>query len=168
MKMAKEWMYYLQFFWDHQFKNKIMKFNWGHKILIVYLIFVGGILLLAFKSSQQKFDLVQQDYYGAELKFQEVINASKHATDLGADLGVVVRGSFLYITLPPILQKSETIGEVQLYCIADENGDMKKHFKSMNGVFELELLTTMKGNYIVKLTVQNKGVDYYFEKKIML
>ena len=40
MKMAKEWMYYLQFFWDHQFKNKIMKFNWGHKILIVYLILV--------------------------------------------------------------------------------------------------------------------------------
>ena len=49
-----------------------------------------------------------------------------------------------------------------------ENGDMKKHFKSMNGEFDLELLTTMKGNYIVKLTVQNKGVDYYFEKKIML
>jgi hypothetical protein len=88
--------------------------------------------------------------------------------DLGADLGVVVQGSFLYITLPPILQKSETIGEVQLYCIADENGDMKKYFKSMNGEFDLELLTTMKGNYIVKLTVQNKGVDYYFEKKIML
>jgi hypothetical protein len=45
---------------------------------------------------------------------------------------------------------------------------MKKYFKSMNGEFDLELLTTMKGNYIVKLTVQNKGVDYYFEKKIML
>ena len=145
-----------------------MKFNWGHKILIVYLVFVGGILLLVFKSSQQKFDLVQQDYYGAELKYQEVINATKHASELGIDLGLVVRGSFLHITLPPIFQQSETKGEVHLYCIADEKGDLKKNFKSNNGEFDLELLTTMKGNYIVKLTVQNKGVDYFFEKKIML
>ena len=145
-----------------------MKFNWGHKILIVYLVFVGGILLLVFKSSQQKFDLVQQDYYGAELKYQEVINATKHASELGIDLGLVVRGSFLHITLPPIFQQSETKGEVHLYCIADEKGDLKKKFKSNNGEFDLELLTTMKGNYTLKLTVQNKGVDYYFEKKIML
>ena len=145
-----------------------MKFNWGHKILILYLVFVGGILLLVFKSSQQKFDLVQQDYYGAELKYQEVINATKHASELGIDLGLVVRGSFLHITLPPIFQQSETKGEVHLYCIADEKGDLKKNFKSNNREFDLELLTTMKGNYIVKLTVQNKGVDYFFEKKIML
>ena len=142
-----------------------MKFNWGHKILIVYLVFVGGILLLVFKSSQQKFDLVQQDYYGAELKYQEVINATKHASELGIDLGLVVRGSFLHITLPPIFQQSETKGEVHLYCIADEKGDLKKKFKSNNGEFDLELLTTMKGNYTLKLTVQNRGVDYYFEKK---
>jgi len=145
-----------------------MKFNWGHKILIVYLVFVGGILLLVFKSSQQKFDLVQQDYYGAELKYQEVINATKRASELGIDLGLVVRGSFLHITLPPILQQSETKGEVHLYCIADEKGDLKKKFKSNNGEFDLELLTTMKGNYTLKLTVQNRGVDYYFEKKILL
>ena len=145
-----------------------MKFNWGHKILILYLVFVGGILLLVFKSSQQKFDLVQQDYYGAELKYQEVINATKHASELGIDLGLVVRGSFLHITLPPIFQQSETKGEVHLYCIADEKGDLKKNFKSNNGEFDLELLTTMKGNYTLKLTVQNRGVDYYFEKKILL
>jgi hypothetical protein len=145
-----------------------MKFNWGHKILIVYLVFVGGILLLVFKSSQQKFDLVQKDYYGAELKYQEVINATKRASELGIDLGLVVRGSFLHITLPPIFQQSETKGEVHLYCIADEKGDLKKKFKSNNGEFDLELLATMKGNYTLKLTVQNRGVDYYFEKKILL
>ena len=145
-----------------------MKLNWGHKILVVYLIFVGGILFLAIKSSQQKFDLVHQDYYGAELKYQEVINATRHASELGADLGVLVRGSYLHITLPPTFQKSETQGEAHLYCIADEKGDMTKQIKSNNGELVLELLTRMKGNYTLKLTIQNKGVDYYFEKKIML
>ena len=90
------------------------------------------------------------------------------ATELGVELNTAVRGSFLHIILPPIFQKSETIGEVKLYCIADEKGDMTKQIKSMNGEFALEMLTTMKGNYTLKLTIQNKGVDYYFEKKIML
>jgi hypothetical protein len=87
---------------------------------------------------------------------------------LGVELNTVVRGSFLHITLPPIFKKSETIGEVQLYCIADEKRDMTKQIKSNNGELVLALLTKMKGNYIVKLTIQNNGVDYYFEKKIML
>ena len=145
-----------------------MKMNWGHKILIVYLIFVGSILMLALKSSKQKFDLVEKDYYGAELKYQDVINAKRHTTELGADLNTELRGSFLYITLPASLQKSETVGEVHLYCTADEQGDMKKHITSFNGKFSLKLLSTMKGNYTLKLTIQQKGIDYYFEKKIML
>lgn len=145
-----------------------MKLNWGHKILMAYLIFVGGILLLAFKSSQQKFDLVQQDYYGAELKYQEVINATKNANELGANLNAELRGGYLHITLPAGLQKMEAIGELQLYCIADEKGDLKKQIRTTNGAFDLELLSTMKGNYTLKLKVQQKGVNYYFEKKIML
>lgn len=145
-----------------------MKMNWGYKILIVYLIFVGGILLLAYKSSQQNFDLVQKDYYGAELKYQDVINATKNASELGSDFNTDFRGNFLHITLPASLQNSETSGEVQLYCIADEKGDMKKKVTSLNGQFDLELLTTMKGNYTLKLSVQQKGKSYYFEKKIML
>ena len=145
-----------------------MKLNWGHKILMAYLIFVGGILLLAFKSSQQKFDLVQQDYYGAELKYQEVINATKNANELGANLNAEFRGGYLHITLPAGLQKMEAIGELQLYCIADEKGDLKKQIRTTNGAFDLELLSTMKGNYTLKLKVQQKGVNYYFEKKIML
>jgi hypothetical protein len=87
---------------------------------------------------------------------------------LGADLGVLVRGSYLQITLPPTFQKSETNGVAHLYCIADEKGDMTKQIKSNNGELVLAILKTMKGNYTLKLTVQNKGVDYYFEKKIML
>ena len=70
-----------------------MKLNWGHGIIIVYVIFVGGILLLSFKSAQQKFDLVQTDYYGAELKYQEVIEASKRAKAIGGELQLVKKGN---------------------------------------------------------------------------
>ena len=145
-----------------------MKLNWGHGIIIVYVIFVGGILLLSFKSAQQKFDLVQEDYYGAELKYQEVIEASKRAKAIGGELQLVKKGNYLDVTLPPQLQNSNSKVTIQMYCIADEKGDLKIEFISPNGIFNIELLAAMKGNYTLKLTVENNGTDYYFEKKIML
>ena len=55
-----------------------------------------------------------------------------------------------------------------MYCIADEKGDMKKEKLVQKGVFDIELLSSMKGNYTLKLSVDNNGVNYYFEKKLML
>ena len=47
-------------------------------------------------------------------------------------------------------------------------GDMKKEKLVQKGVFDIELLSSMKGNYTLKLSVDNNGVNYYFEKKLML
>ena len=145
-----------------------MKFNWGHSIIIVYVLFVGGILLLAYKSSQQKFDLVQSDYYGAELKYQKVIDATQRASNLLEALQVEAKGSLLHVTLPKNLQISSSKVSIEMYCIADEKGDMKKEILVQNGVFDIELLSSMKGNYTLKLSVDNNGVSYYFEKKLIL
>ena len=145
-----------------------MKLNWGHSIIIVYVLFVGGILLLAYNSSQQKFDLVQTDYYGAELKYQKVIDATQRANNLAEALQVEANGSLLHVTLPKNLQMSASKVSLEMYCIADEKGDMKKEKIVQNGVFDIELLSSMKGNYTLKLSVDNNGVNYYFEKKLML
>ena len=145
-----------------------MKINWGHSIIIVYVLFVGGILLLAYKSSQQKFDLVQRDYYGAELKYQEVIDATQRAVNLGEALQVERNGPLLHVILPKNLQTNTSKVSVEMYCISNEKGDIKKEMQIGNGVFDIELLSTMKGNYTLKLLVYNNGVNYYFEKKLML
>ena len=145
-----------------------MKFNWGHSIIIVYVLFVGGILLLAYKSSQQKFDLVQSDYYGAELKYQKVIDATQRASNLAEALQVETKGSLLHITLPKNLQMNSSKVAIEMYCIADEKGDMKKEILVQKGVFDIELLSSMKGNYTLKLLVEQNELTYYFEKKLIL
>jgi hypothetical protein len=134
----------------------------------VYVLFVGGILLLAYNSSQQKFDLVQTDYYGAELKYQKVIDATQRANNLAEALQVEANGSLLHVTLPKNLQMNASKVSLEMYCIADEKGDVKKEKIVQNGVFDIELLSSMKGNYTLKLSVENNGVNYYFEKKLML
>ena len=145
-----------------------MKINWGHSIIIVYAIFVGGILLLALRSSQQKFDLVKSEYYGAELKYQEVIDATQRASNLAEALQVERKGTLLHVILPKSLQMNISKVAIEMYCIADEQGDMKKEALVENGVFDIELHSTMKGNYTLKLLVEQNELTYYFEKKLIL
>ena len=145
-----------------------MKINWGHKILIVYGLFVIGILTLAYKSSQQKFDLVQEDYYGAELKYQSVIEATKRANDSGGELTITQANGKLYIQLPALFDKEQMDAEAHLYCVADAKNDRVKKIKINNGRFEMELLSTNKGNYTLKLSLENKGLAYYFEQKVKI
>jgi hypothetical protein len=146
----------------------IMKINWGHKILIVYLLFVGGIGFLAIISSQQKFDLVLKDYYGAELKYQEVIDASARAKQLTGGIKLLVNNKTLIIQFPETFKDKEVIGVAHLYFAADQNKDFTQNINGANAKVSIPLLQNMKGNYTLKLDLVKEGVSYYYEQKIFL
>lgn len=143
-----------------------MKINWGYKIFIGYSLFVLGILFLGFKASQQKFDLVQKDYYGAELKYQNVIDATRNANALGGELIAIMKEGKLNVQLPASFNGIVAKGTAHLYFPADAQRDILKQFATDNGHFQMELFSQMQGNYILKIEVEKQGVPYYYEKKI--
>lgn len=143
-----------------------MKFNWGHKIVVVFGIFVIGILFLVYKSSQQKMDLVQKNYYADELKYQEVIDASKNAKEIGGSLNVIRKGGHLLVSLPAAFHSSAVKGVAHLYYAADETRDISKSFVTSNGEFEMDLMTMMNGYYTLKLTIELNEKQYYYEQKL--
>ena len=143
-----------------------MKLNWGYKILIGYSLFVIGILFLGYKSTQLNFDLVEKDYYGKELKYQNVIDASGRATALGGILVTNIQEGKLIIQFPDSLKGLTVKGVAYLYYPADAQKDLKKEFTTDKGLVEMELLTKTKGNYTLKLDIEKQGQKYYFEQKI--
>jgi len=143
-----------------------MKFNWGHKIVLVFGVFVIGILFLVYKSSQQKMDLVQRDYYADELKYQDVINASKNAKEIGGNLNIIRKGGHLLISLPASFHNASVKGVAHLYFAADEKRDISKSFETSTGEFEMELMTMMNGYYTLKLDIDLNGKQYYYEQKL--
>ena len=56
--------------------------DFGGKIIILYLSFVGLILTLVFMSYGQKVELVSADYYAQEINFQQKINATNNEKSL--------------------------------------------------------------------------------------
>ena len=145
-----------------------MKLSWGYKIMLVYLFFVAGIVFLAIKSSMQKFELVQPDYYADELKYQSVIDATVRAKNIGGEIVLQQEAGKLIVRLPAFFATSKVIGKAHLYFAADIQKDIVKEFQPSNGVFAIETVSTSKGNYTLKLDLVKDGVSYYYEQKIFL
>lgn len=143
-----------------------MKLSWGYKILIVYLLFVAGILFLAYKASREKFDLVTPDYYDAELKFQKVIDEKQRVAELSAPPKISHSVNTVGIQLPVEFLNKNVKGELYLYRASDASKDIKKNFTTGKCFAQIALHKNLSGWYEVKLSWQTNGKTFYNEQRI--
>jgi len=142
--------------------------NWGKKILIIYIVFIAGILFMVYRSSTQNTDLVTTDYYAKELKYQDKIDEMNRVTALSAPVEYVIRDNALLIKFPVDFAGKELVGEAVLYFPADEKKDIKKNFTVQDGTVQIEIPPANRGSYELHLSWKAAGLSYYFEKKIFL
>ena len=142
--------------------------NWGHKIIIVYAIFVAGMLFLAFKSSKQNIDLVTEDYYAKELQYQQKIDESKRTALLSAPVNFEVINHELTIHFPKDFDTKKITGDVALYCPSDVKKDINKQFMVTDSAVNITIPASYHGLHYVKINWMAEGVNYYFEKKIII
>ena len=147
-----------------------MKFNWGYKILFVYLTFAGGILYMVYLTSLENRDLVSDNYYEEELAYQKVIDKSEKTAKLSASVEIVMDplNSLLDIKLPPEFSNTNTVGKWNLYFPADRKMDMEGTINTSNGNQQIQIPGSRSGNYTLKLEWEADGQSYYFEKIIFL
>ena len=142
--------------------------NWGYKILFVYVAFVAGILLMVFKSSTQKTDLVTTDYYAKELKYQERIDAEKRTQALSATVKYEIINQQMLISFPKEFTGKPITGTILLYCPSDNNKDVEQKFSTTAATFIMPLPVKNKGLHEVQISWQANGNSYYFENKLIL
>lgn len=100
-----------------------MTLNFGHKILITFILFGGFIFYLVYRTTQVNVDLVTKDYYEKELKYQEVIDASKNASSLGSRMTISQEGNKIVLQLPAEFSQQGIKGSIHFYCAADAAKD---------------------------------------------
>jgi hypothetical protein len=145
-----------------------MKFNWGHKILGFYLVFVAGIVFMVILSSRQKVDLVTADYYGEELRYQDRIDESGRASALSAPLQFNIAQGMLTITFPHEFEGRKISGEVQVYCPSDDKKDIHRNIDVTDNNMKIALPEANKGEHVLKVKWKADGLSYYFEKTIFI
>ena len=142
--------------------------NWGYKILIVYAVFVAGILFLVVKSSSQKMDLVTTDYYAKELKYQEKIDETTRVNALSAPVTYEIKNNELVILFPKDFAGKKLTGEATLYCPSDENKDVKQNFNIQDAPLIVSIPSIKTNEYELHLSWEADGLKYYFERKISI
>ncbi|MEO7769157.1 MAG: FixH family protein [Ferruginibacter sp.] len=142
--------------------------NWGHKIILVYAVFVAGMLFLAFKSSKQNIELVTEDYYAKELVYQQKIDETKRAELLSAPVSVTITQHELSIRFPKDFLGKPISGEATIYCPSDEKKDMRQPFNVMDNALMISIPANYHGLNYVKLNWSVAGVNYYCERKLII
>lgn len=135
-------------------------------MIIVYCLFVLGIVYLLFRSSRERMDLVTSDYYAEELKFQNRINEHENAARLSAPLQIENRNDSLTVGFPAEFNGKQAKGEIVFYYPADKRRDVHLVFETASGQFRTKVPEHIKGQHELHISWSAGGVNYYFEQKI--
>ena len=141
--------------------------SWGKGIIIVFAVFMVGVGIMVYKSMTKNIDLVSNNYYEKELKYQEQINKINNTKTLKQGIKIESNGSAVIITYPGECNK--VTGEISFYKPSDAKNDFKMNIESgsdLKQVISTEKLT--KGLWKVQISWAMDGKDYFNEEKVMI
>ena len=142
--------------------------NWGYKILLVYLAFIVGILILVYKSSSEKVDLVTENYYQQELKYEQKIDQAERAQSLSSPLRYEVNKNEISIFFPEEMKDKNISTEILLYYPADESKDSVYNLETSSGKLTIVLPEKDKGMYELKMDWKVDTTKYYSEHNVLI
>jgi len=147
-----------------------MKMNWGTGMVLVlaaFICFIMYFVVTMITNKDYDQDLVVEDYYKAELHYQEEIDAEENALALEKNVYVVNKNSKWIVVLPEAIDLSEIEGTIHLYRPSNKVLDFKIPLTGLETnevIIPNEKMIDGRWNIIVNWTYKNE--DYLFKKEI--
>ena len=144
-----------------------MKFNWGHGIALVLIIFAASILVFVFVASKQKNELVTEKYYEKAVAYQQRIDAEKNALDQNADVKYNISSGQLMLTLGRSMSNAN--GTFQFYKPDNAAKDFNTIFQVTDtGFYSATIPQLTRGQWKVNVSWNIDSLEYFYEKKIFI
>lgn len=137
--------------------------SWGHGVFIALLAFIIFILsmLFLFPNGQQNSEMVSDNYYEEELKYQEVIDAKGRADKLVNKPIYSQNSSGINIKFPADYNNSNAKIKYVLNRTDDQNLDIKKDaVLDENKSFTIPSKLLKVGSYTLRLTWVKNNTEY--------
>jgi len=143
--------------------------NWGHKIIIVFVLFAAGILTMVTKSMRTRIEMVTPNYYAEELKYQQVIDGRREAGSLSSPVNINQSEEALELVFPPEMQGIALEGSVLFYRASDASKDVRLELHpDAYGTMPVSKQRFRRGNYKVQLQWAAKGKSYFQESFVTI
>ncbi|MEN8191824.1 MAG: FixH family protein [Bacteroidota bacterium] len=146
------------------------KFNWGTGITIVIILFliisIGQVLVIHYLVD---YDLVVEEYYEEEIKYQDQIDKLERTKNLPEQLQIKLVNKVIEFTFPSIFESESITGAINFYKPSDDLLDKVQTIKlnKENKTFtDTKQLTT--GLWRVKVEWNVDTIKYYNEESFMV
>lgn len=143
--------------------------SWGYKVLIGFTAFVAMMTFMVVRSFNVNFEMVEKDYYKSELRYQDIIDATKNATQLSKPVQLVQSGTVLILQLPADVQQKKITGTIWFYNAANASKDKRIDLQiNDTGNQDFSDAGLQPGNYTVKIQWKADETNYYSEQQLII
>ncbi len=145
------------------------KMNWGSWIVVSFILFALGIFTMMYISMNQRVDLVTDDYYEKELKYQDHIDVVNSTSALEGKVSFDFAPSSVTISYPNIDLPSKYSGVVMFFRPSDKTLDFSRPV-SIDTSYAQTIATDklLSGMWRVKISWKVGGQQYYTEQPVII
>lgn len=149
--------------------DKIMKINWGTGIVLAFIGFIGFILYFIITinvSDTFDHDLVTDDYYKAELDYQNDIDKLNNAKTLNENIYYSKSVEGLVLNFPSDIDISKVTGNVFLYRPSNKQLDFDTTISLSKPFLLIPDQRLVDGRWNIKIDWQYNGQSYQYQETI--
>ncbi|MEP5340461.1 MAG: FixH family protein [Algibacter sp.] len=146
-----------------------MKINWGTGVILAFIGFISFIMYFIITmntDSKYDHDLVSEDYYADELKYQGDINKLKSANTLTENVTYKKIKEGLIIEFPENIDSKKITGKVFLYRPSNKQLDFETTISLSNSNLLIPDKRLVDGRWNIKVDWQYNGNSYLFKESI--
>jgi len=146
-----------------------MKINWGTAIVIAFGLFMTFILYFVFKvQSDSKYDneLVVEEYYKQELKFENQMEKEQNASNMEEKLIITTSSEGINITFPTNLDVTLVKGKVSLYRPSNQKLDFEVPISLSSPHLLIPKSTLVDGRWDISIDWTYDGKEFLNKKTI--
>lgn len=146
-----------------------MKINWGTAIVITFVAFISFILFFVVRMSinnSANHDLVTEEYYKAELGYQQEINAESNANKNAVKLEVIKTTKGLRLKFPKKLDFKKVKGRISLYRPSNKHLDFDLVLNLSNAHLLIPDKSLLDGRWDIKVFWEYEGEKYLHKESL--
>lgn len=141
--------------------------GWGTQLLIGMGVFILFLVILFGILINNHQEIVVEDYYPREMKYQEIINLKQNYALLGEPIQLSFDPEGLHIILPKKLKGLPVSGSLWFYAPNDRSADFELPLEvdsTNRQLIPSQLL--VRSRYQLKMTWNAGTTGYYFEAEV--
>ena len=143
--------------------------NWGHRILLVFILFLTGLGAMVFIASGAQNEMIDANYYEKELAYQQQIDAANNLHGTGAKVQFAQSASVVSVSFPQHLSKQLSNASVDFLRLNNAKLDVHVNIHApTGGSVNIDRNRFEKGMYLMRVQWLNEGIPYYSEENVFV